>query len=562
MTTFIPSAVSVLLPHRAPLTVLSMVVLLNALAAAPPAPPSAPAPEERREGESKDESQWLIDHFDRVRFNNESSSHYYYPRPPSSEPPVFLFPPVPPPLGAEYHLLGPLLTRPPAPLELTAYVDELFYPLVGARLIEDDLPAAMRTRIQAYRAAKVALQNELRSRIAGLKDADRSERERQLAAFASVQTPQILALEATAEKIRSDLQSTGLFGSLAGNAGSAERNGWHLRVGRNAPATPEDLRLESEGMRGVAFFQEGLSATQRRLLLAMAVELATAASSPPGASPTPAEGWLLYFSPEPARIRLVANLPAPLAKKISEYVSTKKGLTTELCDALRRSKDAGGNSRTEALKRLAVDQAPRIAALEVLAEEIRRDLADMPNPPGPPAPLPLPSELMARISVYRGHKLAVLTTLHSMLADPSKAAGPVPAHGDGRTRDAGGTTASSMRDGATRVVVQPADLRVSVEEFNRRQSVLIGELNAERIAIREALSEYGRATNRPTDRKSIDDLLKDFESARQQQEIWDKYRDYQAAVLLPGLSPEQRRLLFGAAVEQLALPLPAGVRMH
>ena len=49
---------------------------------------------------------------------------------------------------------------------------------------------------------------------------------------------------------------------------------------------------------------------------------------------------------------------------------------------------------------------------------------------------------------------------------------------------------------------------------------------------------------------------------QQQQEIWDKYRDYQTAVLLPGLSPEQRRLLFGAAVEQLALPLPAGVWMH
>jgi hypothetical protein len=112
------------------------------------------------------------------------------------------------------------------------------------------------------------------------------------------------------------------------------------------------------------------------------------------------------------------------------------------------------------------------------------------------------------------------------------------------------------------VVVRPANLRVSVEEFDRRQSALIGELNMERAAIREALSEYGRATNRPTDRKSVDDLLKDFENARQQQEIWDKYRDYQTAVLLPGLSPEQRRLLFGAAVEQLALPLPAGVWMH
>ena len=58
--------------------------------------------------------------------------------------------------------------------------------------------------------------------------------------------------------------------------------------------------------------------------------------------------------------------------------------------------------------------------------------------------------------------------------------------------------------------------------------------------------------------KSIDDLLRDFEEARQEQETWAKYRDYRDAVLAPGLSPAQRRLLFDAAVEQLALPLPAG----
>ena len=114
--------------------------------------------------------------------------------------------------------------------------------------------------------------------------------------------------------------------------------------------TPEDLRLQSETMRGVAFYQEGLSAAQRRLLLEAAVELETTTNSSPGANATQAEAWLLHFSPEPARIRLPANLPAPLAKKISDYVSAKKGLTTELCDVLRRNNDVGTSARTEALK--------------------------------------------------------------------------------------------------------------------------------------------------------------------------------------------------------------------
>ena len=39
--------------------------------------------------------------------------------------------------------------------------------------------------------------------------------------------------------------------------------------------------------------------------------------------------------------------------------------------------------------------------------------------------------------------------------------------------------------------------------------------------------------------------------------FWD-YRDYQTAVFQPGLSPEQRRLLFDGALQKLALPLPDG----
>jgi hypothetical protein len=36
------------------------------------------------------------------------------------------------------------------------------------------------------------------------------------------------------------------------------------------------------------------------------------------------------------------------------------------------------------------------------------------------------------------------------------------------------------------------------------------------------------------------------------------YRDYRVALFQPGLSPEQRRLLFDGVMEQLELPLPRG----
>lgn len=38
----------------------------------------------------------------------------------------------------------------------------------------------------------------------------------------------------------------------------------------------------------------------------------------------------------------------------------------------------------------------------------------------------------------------------------------------------------------------------------------------------------------------------------------DAYRDYRTAVFEPGMSPEQRRLLFGGVLEKLDLPLPRG----
>ncbi|MFZ1054337.1 MAG: hypothetical protein WAN79_01585, partial [Opitutaceae bacterium] len=97
-------------------------------------------------------------------------------------------------------------------------------------------------------------------------------------------------------------------------------------------------------------------------------------------------------------------------------------------------------------------------------------------------------------------------------------------------------------------------------EFDRLQNDLISALNKEESGIRESLAEYVRATNGPADRKSINDLLMDFENARQLQDLWDRYRDYQNAVLMPGLSAGQRRVLFDAGVEQLGLPLPDGER--
>lgn len=473
--------------------------------------------------------------FDLVRFNNESADHYYVTRSIQLPPEYYFFPPDPPPLGTALRLFYPASTGMPAPPELAEYVNEPFYPILGIRLAAEDLPRRLQLGLAAYRAAKVELQNELRAKIARLKDADAATRQQELASLARAQTPRVVELEATAAQLRTDLQRSGLSGVLAGRGDWNEDRSWHLAADREEKATKDTLHLEFEVMRAAACYQEGLSPAQRRLVREIAMELqAEIQQSGVSAQSRPNVSWF-FFSPETARIRVPADLPAAVAGQIAAFVAEKKQLKAELREALRSSDAAAADERMRALKQLAARQAPRIAALEELAEEIRLGLAQAPDMPGPPAPPPLPGDLATRISAYRSHKLDLLKVLHAELVQP--------------------TPSSRSRERAVAVQDQ-------VAAINREYAAQFAWLKTEKDGIREALAQFVRSSDVRRDRKSIDDLLEEFENARQAQEVWDRYRDYEAAVLLPGLSPEQRRLLFDAAVEKLALPLPAGEVSH
>ncbi|HEY4300530.1 MAG TPA: hypothetical protein VGM73_06645 [Candidatus Didemnitutus sp.] len=537
-----------------------MAAFSSATAAQPTGVPSGAADPTRPNSEAQTPSE----DFDRVRFTNQSASHYYNnnPTPAQSEPAYVFFPPVTPPLDAEIQLLPAPPAEKSAPPELAAYVGELFYPLLAERLAANDLPKSLHGRLQAYRDAKLALQGELQTKISELSGVDQADRQRQLAAFAAVQTPRIIELEATAEVLRADLRRSSENGLPADAAGLGNLAAATRPPAPAGPTSPPALPRRAQAAQEAAFFQEGLSPAQRRLLREAALDPDPPATEGNSTSASAAEGWTLSFSPEPARIRLMTNLPAQLAEKISEYVSQKSGLKAELREAIARSATTGSHDRIEAMRRLAAAQAPRLASLEAAAEEIRIEFAALPEPPGPPSAPALPPGLTTRISAYRAHKVEVLKTLFALLAVSPRSDGPdrMP---EGPSGDDGGSGMSGRpHESAVTTKLSPANLSVSVEEFNRRQSALVADLNRELAGIREALSEFVRSTNPRADRKSIADLLSEFESARQKQETWARYREYQEAVLLPGLSPQQRRLLFDAAVEVLSLPLPAAEKTN
>jgi hypothetical protein len=503
---------------------------------------------------------WASDRFDRLRFMSEFTSHFVLAHGPKDLHAYAFFPPAPPALESEIPLLAPLDSGPPADPELSGFVGEIFYPFLGVRLAYGELLKAQRAQILAYRDAKVALQGELRLKILALKDADPATREAQLAALAAQQAPRIADLAAAAEKIRSDLRQIRVLGVPVEYTDLNEKSDWRERAAAEPQTDPAQMRLQGDAFRGVAFYQEGLSPDQRYLLFENSMDLEARAREP--SQEAPAGFRVIYFSPETSRIRIPLELPDALEAKLASYTASRKALTAAIQEALRSSQDLTIGTRTDIMAKLAAAQSPRFADLENLAEEIRRGLSALPNPPGPlQAPL-LPPALTARIAAYRVHKVELLRKLRSMLAEPTP---PVRADNPSQGQQSGDPVAGAlawMHDGSSRTEVQSTELRVTVGEFDRMQSELIGALGKEENGIREALAEYARSTNGPTDRRSINDLLRDFENARQQQEIWDKYRDYQAAVLMPGLSPGQRRLLFDAGVEQLDLPLPAGEKIN
>ncbi len=540
---------------------LLLALLAGALMAAPaPAQRLTNVVPQQTGSSSSDLPYWASDRFDRLRFMSEFTSHFVLAHGPKDLHAYAFFPPAPPALESEIPLLAPLDSGPPADPELSGFVGEIFYPFLGVRLAYGELLKAQRAQILAYRDAKVALQGELRLRILALKDADPATREAQLASLAAQQAPKIADLAAAAEKIRSDLRQIRLLGVPIEYTDLNEKSDWRERAADGPQTDPAQVRSQGDAFRGVAFYQEGLSPDQRYLLFENSMDLESLARGP--SAETPHGYRQIYFSPETSRIRIPVDVPEALEAKIDAYTSSRKALMSEIQGTLRTSQELTIGSRTEVMEKLAASQAPRFAELEARAEEIRHGLAELPNPPGPPAATLLPPELTARIAAYRVHKVELLRKLRSMLAEPT----PPASQGDASQGQPSGDPVAGalawMHDGSSRTEVQSTELRVTVGEFDRMQNELIGALGKEENSIREALADYARSTNGPADRRSINDLLKDFENARQQQEIWDKYRDYQTAVLMPGLSPGQRRLLFEAGVEQLDLPLPAGEKIN
>ena len=466
---------------------------------------------------------------------------------------TFYFPPTPPALGApvnlfrRYSLGQPELTLP----QLLPYVGEPFYAPLSAHLHREDLSKKQLARLDAYQSGRAAALVELHAKLTSVREADAVTRARALADFAAQQTPRLAALETEAEAIRDTLVSGSFTQS---GADWNDNRTWSLG---------DDLRYESrvdefKVIRASAFFASGLSPAQRRLLREFAMELDEPLGEPTAAIALDAPKPIFFFSPETARIDLPADLTPEVSAKIDAYRDAKTALKSELREVIYKQDRAFfGFTRTRALRALAEQQAPRLAALEVQAEEIRQLLAAYPPPARPPLSF-LPQELNTRIGDYLREKQNLQRTLVEKLA-AIKADFPQHRVEFARQGDAFGVlivmSRHSSRGEESRVAAMKTQLAVFNAEQTRRFAVLTREkdrINAD-LAVAVKASVKSASGNADMDR-----LLSNFAAQFAKQEGWQRYRDYDTAVYEPGLSPEQRRLLYADALVQLDLPLPRG----
>jgi hypothetical protein len=504
----------------------------------------------------------------------DSFGHYRYGYPPfySYAPPAgatstnddrlpVFFPPIPPPLGAPTPPQQPVELSLVAPPELAAYINEPFFAPLSTRLARRNLTDQLRQRLDSYRANKTALQTELRAKLAALKDADAATRQRDLEAFAPQQTPRIVALEKAADQLRGDFLQGGLI-RLFGSSGDWNQNRqWHLGQSPLSGTRAETLPAEFQVDRAAVFYQDGLAPAQRRLLREVAMDVQVDAFKPKSAPASPEDNSLMYFSPETARVRLPDELTSEIAAKVEAYTKEKTELKTELRDAIYLQDKATSAQRDRVLKQLAESQAPRIAALEILAEDIRQALALQAKQPGPPVPPSLPPELAKRITIYQSEKLA----LRKLLQDKLKELGKGLTLFDGRVPPVQKDIGNDPHTDEISKSPTGEDRRKLAKDvltaFNQATADRFTASGKEKEAIRGELDRFIGANPESTKGKSADTLLKEFEDSVLKEETWQQYGEYQIAVFQPGLSPEQRRLLFDAAIEKLALPLPGGERI-
>jgi hypothetical protein len=392
---------------------------------------------------------------------------------------------------------------------------------------EANLGPELRQRLTEYRVSRAGAVAELRSKLESVEKLSPAKREEALIAFATAQGSRLRALESEASRLEADL-------GWPPDEGDDYAPGLATVGAGLSPESRQNLGLLANTLQR----PQGLSPPQVGLIREMFLDARDGASN---------RGAFFFFSPETTRVRLPASLPGDLATQLSDYTREKDALKAELRGALVSSENIDSDLvRGLGLGALAEQQSPRFAALEKRAEEIRQALALLPSRTSAGGEPALPPALAARLAEYQRKRTELqlnsrrdLRALRSSL--PPASGAELTISGDG-----------SRLSLKTPPNASPAVLAriMAVDSFNKDYAERSAALDRELVELRRLLADVARPASASASQKSVTDLMQDFTAAALRQTSAETYRDCRVAALQPGLSPEQRRLLFDRTAEK------------
>lgn len=437
-----------------------------------------------------------------------------------------VFPPVLPPKLHSPVKQEAVESYPPFLLD---YVGEPFFMACGNSHFAGKNDAHQNYRASRYAEARDKLVAELRAKLAAVQSLPPEQQRTELAAFANLQAKALHKLETEAEGTREEF--------------SYLDDGRALMKQRDGLAPDEAMRLRAyyAALRS-AHHMPGLLIEQRQLLESIAHEHSTA--SDPTAQAQPA-----FFLPASARISWLHSDDPQMQARWESFQRLRRQTADQLVQSVLELPPK--ISRAVARKfhsSLAEKQAIRFTELEHLAEEIRVGLAKNPRLIAPtesgypPELIGLAGELSERTNRFQERAEQIVSEMNRRFA-PSRFRLGTTSNGPLIELEQAGVPAS-----------KPAGKRnqqnARLVEANKWLNQTHLELKATEAESVKAIQAH-HATLDPRHAPDVKKLTEILVHAYFQRENWRRYADYRTAVLTPGLSPAQRRLLFNAALRDL-----------
>lgn len=460
-------------------------------------------------------------------------------------PPAYIhYPPHPRPLDQKINPLGGSLRRAPGAIAFTLedFVNEPFYPQLAFRLNKNTLSRSLSTALGEYLAEKERLRQAIRDELRRTETFPPPEREQALQTLAAAQAPALAALRKRTDVLWDKLTT--------GDEGWSALREWRLGDAKRGDRPGEVAGV----MQAAAYYEEGLAIEQRELLRAIALEVSESVDAQ--VATKVAETQLFFHMlPAPARIVLPDNLPPEVGRRAAELESRLSAMRKDLYEYVFAQDRRWSMNRRSAFIELARKQVPEILEIDQQTEALRRDLSRHPALATPPKDSSaLPAAINQDLRELMRQRMALEREIGEEILKIER---------NHKHVEISYACASARLITSARITLdwKKRDERLQLQGAVNADLERLKALYAERY---KAMTELGESIGRSATAHFATSSQAAVALATVSRQLvlqasGDPHEDYRAAVLEPGLSLAQRRLLFDAAAAKQRLRPPRGV---